>query len=255
MITYSVHDAVATLTIDDPERRNPLSNAAMGELASAVMRSADDDAVRVIVITGAGDKAFSAGGDLKAGFVDEPLAGHEARGELADLVRAMRNNPKPIIGRVNGVALGGGFGVAAACDITVAVDHAKFGTPEIDLGLWPMMISAVLHPLVPRKRLLEMMLTGQVIDAHEAADLGLVNKVVSSDDLDGAVATTANRLIEKSSAALALGKRSFYTIVDMDTDTALDHLHIGLTATARTEDAGEGVDAFLAKRSPSWKHR
>ncbi len=255
MITYTVESGVARITIDDAARRNPLSNDAMDSLRREVARSADDDQVRVVIITGAGDRAFSAGGDLRSGFVDDPLGGHEARGALADLFRAMRSNPKPVIGRVNGAALGGGFGVAAACDITIAADHATFGTPEIDLGLWPMMISAVLLPLVPRKTLLEMMMTGRVVDAAEAQKLGIVNKVVGTDSLDAAVDDIAATLMSKSAAALALGKQAFHAIADMDTDTALDHLHIGLTALARTDDAAEGVDAFLTKRPAEWQGR
>jgi enoyl-CoA hydratase/carnithine racemase len=255
VITYEVEKSLATITIDDPERRNPLASSEMDSLAAAVRRAGTDELVRVIVITGAGERAFSAGGDLRSGFVDEPLVGHQARGALVDLFSAMRRNPKPIVGRINGVALGGGFGVAAACDITIAVDHAKFGTPEIDLGLWPMMISTVLLPLVPRKLLLEMMMTGGIVSAEEAKDLGIVNAVVAAADLDGAVRETVDKLLSKSSAALALGKESFYAMADMDTDTALDHLHLGLTALARTEDAAEGVEAVLDKRDPEWRNR
>ncbi len=255
MITYNVTDAVATVTIDDPERRNPLSLGTMGDLRSSVRRAGLDDDVRVIVITGAGDVAFSAGGDLAGGFVDSPLPDHQARGVLADVFRVMRSAPKPIIGRINGLALGGGFGVAAACDITIASDRARFGTPEINLGLWPMMISTVLLPLVPRKALLEMMLVGRIIDATEALELGIVTRVVPADDLDDAVDATVAALRSKSPAALALGKSSFYAMEGMDLDTALDHLHIGLTAVSFTEDAAEGVQAFLEKRDPNWTGR
>ncbi len=255
MITYSVMNEVARVTIDDPERRNPLSLESMSALADAVQRAGTDDDVRVIVITGAGEIAFSAGGDLSGGFVDSPLPDHQARGVLADLFRTMRSSPKPIIGRINGLALGGGFGVAAACDITVASDQARFGTPEIDLGLWPMMISTVLLPLVPRKQLLEMMLVGRIIDAAEAREMGIVTRVVPADYLDTAVDEVVSQLRSKSSAALALGKSSFYTMEGMDFDTALDHLHIGLTAVSFTEDATEGVAAFIEKRDPTWKGR
>lgn len=255
VIRYEVTDGVATITIDDPERRNPLSNAEMASLSHAVVRSGVDPSVRVVVMTGAGDRAFSAGGDLQAGFVDNPLSDHQERGALADLLRAMRRNPKPIVGRINGVALGGGFGVAAACDIVIASESAKFGTPEVDLGLWPMMISAVLIPIVPQKALLEMMMTGRIVSADEAVDLGIVSRVVPAGELDAEVATVVEVLKSKSSATLALGKEAFYAVADMDFDTALDHLHIGLTAAAMTEDASEGVDAFLTKRKPHWKGR
>ncbi|MFV1971544.1 MAG: enoyl-CoA hydratase/isomerase family protein [Acidimicrobiia bacterium] len=255
MISYDVTNGVATVTIDDPERRNPLSMETMAGLADAVSSAGSDEDVRVIVLTGAGDRAFSAGGDLSGGFVDSPLPDHQGRGALADLFRAMRSNPKPIVGRINGAALGGGFGVAAACDITIAADHARFGTPEINLGLWPMMISAVLLPLVPRKQLLEMMLVGRIVDAAEARELGIVTRVVPSAELDTAVGDVVATLVSKSSAALALGKSSFYAMEGMDIDTALDHLQIGLTAVSFTEDAAEGVQAFLEKRPPEWKGR
>jgi enoyl-CoA hydratase/carnithine racemase len=255
VITYNVIDEIATVTIDDPVRRNPLSLEAMADLTDAVREASLDSGVRVIVLTGAGDIAFSAGGDLEGGFVDSPLPDHQTRGVLADLFRTMRSAPKPIVGRINGLALGGGFGVAAACDITIASDQAKFGTPEINLGLWPMMISTVLLPLVPRKALLEMMLVGRIVDATEALDLGIVTRVVPVVDLDEAVAETTAALRSKSSAALALGKSSFYAMEGMDFDTALDHLHIGLTAVSFTEDATEGVQAFLEKRAPNWKGR
>ena len=255
MITYDVVGRVATIVIDDPDRRNALSNAAMDELRAAVERSAVDPDVGVVVLTGAGDRAFSAGGDLSGGFVDAPLTGHGARGSLADLLRAMQMNPKPIIGRVNGVALGGGFGLAVACDITIAVDDARMGTPEIDLGLWPMMISALLIRSMPRKVLVDMMMTGRILTATEAHDLGLVTRVVSGDRLDDEIAAVAASLLARSPAALALGKRSLAATADLDIDTALDVLHLGLTATALTEDGAEGVAAFVDKRRPEWKGR
>lgn len=255
MITSGIENAVATITIDDPERRNPLSNRELRDLCVALDAAAAEPDVRVIVITGGGDQAFSAGGDLSGGFVDAPLTGHTERGALADVLKAMRLAPQPIIGRINGVALGGGFGIAVACDITIAADDVRMGTPEIDLGLWPMMISTVLNTAMPRKALLSMMMTGEIIDAATALRYGLVTTVVNRRDLDETVSTVATNLIAKSSAALALGKRAFYAISDLDTDTALDVLHMGLTATAATEDGVEGVRAFVDKRAPVWKGR
>ena len=255
MIRLTISDSTATITIDDPDRRNALSNVTMRELHAALRSACSDGAVRTIVVTGAGDRVFSAGGDLSGGFVDAPLADHGDRSALADLVRAMRRCPKPIVARVNGHALGGGLGLVAACDIAVAADHARFGTPEIAVGLWPMMITSVLKPLVPRRSLLEMMLTGRRFDAAEAVELGIINRAVSSADLDRSVDQTVAALAEQSPAALALGKAAFYAVEDMDLDTALDHLHIGLTAVASTEDAQEGVAAFLEKREPQWRGR
>jgi enoyl-CoA hydratase/carnithine racemase len=255
MIRYETSGERATITIDDEERRNPLTNEAMSELTDAVNEACGDDSVRVIVITGAGDKTFSAGGDLAGGFVDAPLAEHEERGALADLFRAMRRCPKPIVARVNGHAFGGGLGLVAAADIAICADHAQLGTPEITVGLWPMMITAVLKPIVPRRALLEMMLVGRRFDAAEAERLGLVNRVVDGDDLDAEIDEVVAGLAAQSLAAIALGKRAFYAVEDMDLDTALDHLHHGLTAIATTDDAAEGVGAFLEKRPPEWTGR
>ncbi|MEA3509831.1 MAG: enoyl-CoA hydratase-related protein [Actinomycetota bacterium] len=255
MILYITDEAVATITIDDPDRRNALTNEAMAELSEAMETACSDGDVRVIVVTGAGDRAFSAGGDLSGGFVDAPLTGHSDRGALADLIRGMRRCPKPVVGRVNGHALGGGLGLVAACDIAIAAESATFGTPEIGVGLWPMMITAVLRPLIPRRSLLEMMMTGRRFGAKEAAQLGIVNRVVLADELDSAVGETVDVLASQSPAALALGKSAFYAVEGMDLDTALDHLHIGLTAVSTTEDAAEGIRAFLDKRDPTWKGR
>lgn len=253
MLRSEVEGVRATLTIDDPERRNPLSNATMAELAEMVGAAGDDQAIRVLVITGAGAKTFSAGGDLSGGFVDSPLGEHGERAALIELVRAVRGCPMPVIARVNGDAFGGGLGLLAACDIAIASENARLGTPEIDVGLWPMMISTVLLPLVPRRALLEMMLTGRRLTAEEAMNLGLLNRVVPAADLDAAIAEVVGVLSAKSPAALALGKRAFATITDMDTDSALDYLHLGLTAISTTDDAVEGVTAFLEKRDAVWR--
>jgi enoyl-CoA hydratase/carnithine racemase len=145
--------------------------------------------------------------------------------------------------------------LVAACDLAIAADHATFGTPEIAVGLWPMMITAVLRPLTSRRALLEMMLTGRRFSAAEAVELGIINRAVPSADLDESIGETVTALELQSPAALALGKAAFYAVEDMDLDTALDHLHIGLTALATTEDAQEGVEAFLEKRDPQWRGR
>jgi len=243
------------LTIDDPERRNPITAEVIQGMLAAVRTAGDDDGIRVVVVTGAGDRVFSSGGDLAGGFFDAPVAGHGDRGGLADLFRALRRCPKPVVARINGHALAGGFGLAAACDIVIAADHATFGTPEVTVGLWPMMISAVLQRSMPARAALDMMLTGRRIDAAEAQRLGLVSRIVPGADLDAAVDEAVSALVALSPAVLALGKTAFYAVEDMPFDAALDHLQTGLTALAMTEDATEGMRAFIEKRSPQWTGR
>ncbi|MFW2339300.1 MAG: enoyl-CoA hydratase/isomerase family protein [Acidimicrobiia bacterium] len=255
MLTYEVAAPRATLTLNDPDRRNPMSVDVMRSLLDGLKAATADSAVKVIVLTGAGDRAFSAGGDLSGGFVDEPIALHHARGVLADIFKTMRRGGKPTIARVNGHALAGGFGLAAACDIVIAVDRAKFGTPEINVGLWPMMISAILQRTIPRKAALELMMTGRLITADEALRLGVVSRVVAAESLDEVVDETVANLAGKSSAVLGLGRDAFYAVEDMALDAALDHLQSGLTLVSMTEDAAEGVAAFAEKRPPEWRGR
>ena len=227
----------------------------MRSLLDGLKAATADSAVKVIVLTGAGDRAFSAGGDLSGGFVDEPIALHHARGVLAEIFKTMRRGGKPTIARVNGHALAGGFGLAAACDIVIAVDRAKFGTPEINVGLWPMMISAILQRTIPRKAALELMMTGRLITADEALRLGVVSRVVAAESLDEVVDETVANLAGKSPAVLGLGRDAFYAVEDMAFDAALDHLQSGLTLVSMTEDAAEGVAAFAEKRPPEWRGR
>ena len=252
MVEYEVEAGVATLTINDPERRNPMSTETMAGLARHMHDAVSDQSVRVVVFTGAGDKAFSAGGDLSGGFVDDPIGLHRQRGLLADLFRTMWRGGKPTVARVNGHALAGGFGLAVACDITICVDDAKLGVPEIDVGLWPMMITAALTRCMPEKAALELMMTGRLITPQEALALGGVSRVVDRGDLDEVVSDTAAMLAAKSQAALMLGRDAFYSVARADFDTALDRLQGGLTAIAATDDAAEGVRSFLEKRKPQW---
>ena len=251
-VGYAISDRVATITINDPERRNPMSTFTMKSLADAARRAVDDDDVKVIVFTGAGDRAFSAGGDLAGGFVDDPTGLHRERGVLADLFRTMWRGGKPTVARVNGHALAGGFGLAVACDITICVDDAKLGVPEINVGLWPMMITAALTRAMPEKAALELMMTGRIITPEEALVLGAVSRVVSRTDLDAAVAETTAQLASKSAAVMMMGRDAFYAVTGRDVDATLDRLQAGLTAVANTNDAAEGVAAFIERRTPEW---
>jgi enoyl-CoA hydratase/carnithine racemase len=256
-VRYEVDGAIARVTIDRPERRNAMSFGVMQGLLDSMRRARDDGDVHVVVLTGAGDRAFCAGADL-GGIADNagPAAVHDARGLLAELFRTMYGLGKPTIARVRGYALAGGFGLACACDLIVAADDAIFGTPEIDVGLWPYMITVPLLRTLPPKRVLELMMTGRRVDAREAERLGIVTRVVSVDALDGAVDELAATLASKSPLIMRWGRDSFYRVLEQpDSDAALAYLQTMLTVTTSSEDAAEGVAAFAEKRKPEWKGR
>lgn len=253
---YSVADHVATLTIDRPEKRNSLSWTVMTSLRHAFAAAKADLDVRAVVLTGAGDRAFCAGADLSGMAGDAGYAAlHDARGELARLFREMWALGKPIVARVRGYALAGGFGLACACDLVLCSDDAQFGTPEIDVGLWPHMITVPLTRSMPPKRALELMMTGRRVSADEAERIGFVHRVVPVDELDAAVHELTATLASKSPAVMKLGRDSFYAVWDQAADDALALLHPLLTVTASTEDAAEGITAFVEKRQPQWRGR
>ncbi|MGH9119402.1 MAG: enoyl-CoA hydratase/isomerase family protein [Acidimicrobiales bacterium] len=255
-LLYQVDGPVATLTINRPERRNALSWTLVRELRAAVADAKADDAVRVIVLTGAGDRAFCAGADL-TGMAEGAGAAalHDGRGELADLFRDLWALGKPVIARVRGYALAGGFGLALACDLIVAADDAQFGTPEIGVGLWPFMITVPILRSMPPRKALELMMTGRRVDAVEAERIGFVSRVVAVDELDAAVGELAVQLASTSPLTMRLGRDSFYAVVDQPAETALRLLHPLLTVAASTDDAAEGIAAFAEKRAPQWKGR
>ena len=254
-LLYEVADGVARLTINRPERRNALSYEVMEGLRDRLDDARADDGVRAVIITGAGEKAFCAGADL-GGIADGGAAAlHESRGALADVFRSMWSLGKPTIARVRGYALAGGFGLALACDVVIAADDAVFGTPEINVGLWPYMITVPLLRSMPPKVALELMMTGRRVQADEAHALGFVNRVVPVDELDATVDELAAGFATKSPLIMRWGRDSFYRAVDMRPDEALDYLQTMLTVTTATEDSAEGIAAFAEKREPQWKGR
>ena len=255
-LEYAVSDGVARATINRPERRNAMSFEVMSGLREAVAQVRDDVNARVLVVTGAGDKAFCAGADLgSVADAEGAIASHDGRGLLADLFRDLWSLGKPTIARVRGYALAGGFGLAMACDFVVAADDAVFGTPEINVGLWPYMITVPLLRSMPPRVALDLMATGRRVGADEALRIGFVNQVVPFSDLDGAVDDLARELASKSPLIMRLGRDAFYRVLEMDSDSALDYLQSMLTITSLSEDTAEGVAAFTEKRAPRWRGR
>ena len=255
-LRYEVGDGVALLTIDRPGRRNALSWTVIQGLRDRVADAKADPEVKVLVLTGAGDKAFCAGADLTGMRAEAGYAAvHDDRGELARLFDDLWNLGKPTIARVRGYCLAGGLGLALSCDLVVAADDAVFGTPEIDVGLWPYMITVPLCRSMPPKRALELMMTGRRIDAAEADHLGFVTRVVPVDELDASVDELAATLASKSPSVMKLGRDSFYAVWDQSAADALRLLHPMLTVTTELEDAQEGIAAFIEKRPPRWTGR
>ena len=245
---------MATITLNRPDQRNPLSGQMLRDLIAAFAWCKDQADVRVVVLTGAGDRVFCAGADLSSfnGTMSD-LERHRSRQLFVDLFTLMSEVGKPIVGRINGHALAGGLGLACACDLLVAVDTATFGTPEINVGIWPMMIQAILSRNIPRKVLLEMEMLGDRWTAEQLHGFGIVNRVVPHDQLDSTVAEITEKLAKKSPLALRLGRDSFYKQQDMDFRAALAYLHDQFTLITLTEDSKEGIKAFFEKREPDFK--
>lgn len=274
MTTYSkiktaVDGPAYRITLFNPERRNAIGPMMVNELLYALEEAHKADGVRAIVITGEG-KAFCAGGDFQQ--LSSPLANDSAgsrasplqvtagpdgsqlayKGDYADLLSAMTKTELPIIARVNGPAMGGGLGLVAASTFAIGQADATLGTPEINVGLFPMMIMAVLTRVVPRRKLMEMMLLGGKMTAAQALDAGLLSAVVLAEGLDAAVEELVKKIASKSPITTKLGLRAFAEQDDMDLATALPHLRGKLGEVLGTDDASEGLTAFLQKRQPRW---
>jgi enoyl-CoA hydratase/carnithine racemase len=255
-LLYEVTDGVATVTLNRPEQRNALSDVMLGELVDAIGRVRDDDAARALVLTGAGEKVFCAGADLGGFAADAPLvAKHFASDRFLELFRLLPRLGKPSLCAANGHVLAGGMGLALSCDLLIAKEGITFATPEINVGAFPYMIMAIIYRNVPRKKVNEMMLLGERIDAARAVEYGIANKVVPAAGFDDAVADWARRLASKSPVLMRLGHDAMYRQQDMALDDALEFLRSQLSLTFSTEDIQEGVKAFFEKRDPEWRGR
>src|SRR3989449_3625209 len=253
-LLYAASDGVATVTLNQPDTRNALSNELLSDLIDAFETARDDDEVRCVVLTSSHEKVFSSGANLAGFAADVPLVHrHFGTGRFPELFRLIGELGKPTICAANGHVLAGALGIALACDLIVAKDGATFGTPEINVGAFPFMIMALIYRNLPRKKTNELLLLGERIDAHEAERIGIVNKVASTDEFDAAVRDWATKLASKSPVIMRLGKDAMFRQQDMAFADALDYLRSQLSLAMSTEDIVEGVTAFFEKREPQWK--
>lgn len=251
-LLYAVKDSTAFLTINRESRRNAISQEMITSLLAHLDHVDGDADIRAVCITGSGEKAFCSGADLAVTLTNEQ---DRLRGvkNYATLLKKMSRFGKPIVARVNGPCLAGGLGLMLSCDIVIARDDAYFCTPEVNVGIFPMMVGALLYQNVSRKKAVEMVLTGRKVPAREAEAMGLITKAVEPAALDKAIGETLDLLTSKSPIGTRIGKHAFRTMMDMEFDQAVDYLCEALGKVIATEDAMEGMRAFMEKRKPEFQ--
>jgi enoyl-CoA hydratase len=256
-ILYDVrNDGVATVTLDTPDNRNALTNALLTDLIDALESARDDERVRCVVLTSSHEKVFSAGAALDQFAAEVPIVHkHFGTERFTRVFRTLMDLGKPTLCAANGHVLAGALGVALCCDLIVAKEGATFGTPEINVGVFPFMIMALIYRNVPRKKTNELLLLGERMSAEEAREAGIVNRVVAADEFDAAVEDWAVKLAGKSPVLMRLGKQAMYRQLDMPFEEALDYLRAQLAIAFTTDDIQEGVTAFFEKRDPVWTGR
>lgn len=256
-VCFEQRGAALWLTINREDRRNALNGAVLSGLKRGLEEASGDPAVRAIVITGVGDRAFCAGGDLKPDANDDPFRTDPSQLDhpVAQVMAAISNSSVPVVARVNGHALAGGFGLVCACDFAVVVDHAKLGVPEARVGIFPMMILPSMLRVLSRRKLLELCVTGEPMTAAEALVHGVANHVVPAAELDSRVESVIASIVKSSPTAIRLGRRAIAMMDSLSLAQSLEYAQRVLPQMARTEDAREGFRAFNEKRSPVWTGR
>lgn len=249
-LLYRVEGNIAHLIINREQQRNALSGQAISLFMKYLDAAETNEDIRVILITGTGDKAFCSGADLGGAAGGEIK---EVFGNYARLLKRLAGYPKPIVAKINGYCLAGGMGLMLACDIVISRNDTKFGTPEVNVGLFPMMIGALIYRNVLRKKAMEMVLMGEKLSSDQALEMGLITRAVPPQKLDAEVEKTLNSLASKSPVGIKIGKEAFYTMADMPFEEAVDFLSVKIAEVAATEDAREGITAFLEKRKPVFK--
>jgi enoyl-CoA hydratase/carnithine racemase len=257
VVLYERRAHAVWLTINRAARRNAINAEVMRGIIDGIDRAEADTEVRLIILTGAGDKAFCAGGDLAPAANGAPFSVDPSRPQnpVVDAFKRIEQCNLPILARVNGHALAGGFGLVCACDLAVAVEGALFGTPESKIGLFPMMIMPYMLRVLPARKFMELCMTGEPIDAQEALRIGVLNEVVSSTDLDRRIEAWSELLASRSPTAIRLGKQGFHAMRDMGLQQALEFAQLMLPMMAATEDAREGMSSYQEKRVPQWTGR
>ncbi len=251
-LLYDVKDHVAHITINREHQRNAITAEAIGLFLGYLDRAEADAEVRVVCVSGTGDKAFCAGADLGSAMAGggDALSAFKS---YAHVLKRLAAFPKPTVAKVNGSCLAGGTGFMLACDIVIASNHARFGTPEVNVGLFPMMIGALIFRNVNRKKAMEMILLGEKLTADEALSMGMITRVVPPEDLAGETDKILRSLTEKSPIGMTLGKRAFHAVENLSLEDSLDYLAEKLLDVAGTQDALEGITAFLEKRPPVFR--
>jgi enoyl-CoA hydratase/carnithine racemase len=254
VVLVETRGQVQWILINRPERRNALNEAVAAGIANGLREAQGDPAIRAVVLTGVGDKAFCAGGDMQPAADGSPFEADPARPEnpVIELFRAFERCGLPTIARVNGHALAGGLGLVCACDLAIASESATLGVPESSVGLFPMMILPYLQRTLPRRKLLEWCITGVRWSAQEALEVDLLNYTAPDGELDTKLDWLLGRIVDKSPTAIRLGKLGLRAVQDMTIPQAFEYTQLMLPNMAKTRDAKEGFAAFREKRSPEW---
>jgi enoyl-CoA hydratase len=245
---------IVTLALNRPESRNAFDDELLDDLITALQRVRKDTAIRCVVLTSTHDSVFSAGGNLK-GFAatESTMTKFRRNARMPELINALMTLPAPVLCALNGHVMAGGLGMVLACDLVISKAGIRLGTPEINVGVFPFMISALMQRNIPRKRMAELIYLGEPITAEDARDMGIVNRVVTAAEFDAVVTHWTEKLAEKSPLMMALGKQALYEQQDMSQEQALALLQHYLTLAQTTEDMYEGVTAFAEKRPPVWR--
>ncbi len=252
-LTYEIKDGAAWITINREARRNALSLDIIDRFGAYLDEAESDETVRVMCVTGAGEKAFCSGADLATSFSKDDYVGGAKK--YANLLKRLASYPRPLVARVNGHCLAGGMGLLLSCDMAYARDGVKIGTPEVNVGLFPMMIGALIFRNAVRKKALEMIYTARTFEASEAEAMGLITRSVPADQLDETVERALKDVASKAPLAIKIGRQALAAAADMNLEDGLDFLCEKLGEVVETEDAKEGLTAFMQKREPKWTGR